>query len=266
MTTEFRLWINGDTTRFFLIPAGQPLPAGAVLLQSLTGETATVDENAAAYFEVSEDEARQHFQAQHYRDAADVLVSRLNEVFEAPVDEQEAVFAEAVLNPPPEQPIADPETLQKELKQFFEQMATLLEGTISGKEEARAAARKHLRRIRKSAAEKGIPLDESFEWLPDIIYQTHTPERRAQLAHLAGVLRETAAGIQEPDASDLNLDAVASYLEAQFDTFTGAKQQRKELKAAREREYRQHADNAIAKSLREFGFNVNRSEDEDESS
>src|SRR5687767_9862229 len=129
------LWFTENVERFFLIPAGQHLPAGAMLLQSLTGETGTVDENAAAYYEVSEDEARQHFQAQHYREAADVLVSRLNEVFEVPVDEQEAAFAEAVLNPPPEQSIADPETLQKELKQFFEQMATLLEGTISGKEE-----------------------------------------------------------------------------------------------------------------------------------
>jgi len=57
------LWSTPGRTRYFLIPDGQELPPGDLLLVTLTGKRQEADPAAAAGFEVSREEAKAWTQA-----------------------------------------------------------------------------------------------------------------------------------------------------------------------------------------------------------
>jgi hypothetical protein len=79
------VWTNRERSRFFLVPDGEQLPLGKLVLRTLTGRELKVDPSSVAEFEVSEAEAKEWLKGEFgkmldgTRGAADTLVRNLNE-------------------------------------------------------------------------------------------------------------------------------------------------------------------------------------------
>lgn len=76
--TPQRVWSDASRSRFFLIPEGDPLPPGDLLLRTVTGQRMEVDETAVAPFEVSREEAREWLKAE-LRGVMETAKERLTE-------------------------------------------------------------------------------------------------------------------------------------------------------------------------------------------
>lgn len=253
------LYFDTNANRYFLIPEDQPISGGTFLLQTMDGETYHVSEDEVLPFEVNENDARRHFHDVYGAAIKNDIMQRISEALNIQPNPESEALAEQVFNPSPEQVAQNPERLIEELQSLLIAFAEILEGTTSNRAQRRAIAEEHLTGIRQMALEQGVPLDESFETLPDMLNQLYTKEQKAKLHKYAAKLRESAKML---DASNpqLNLDWVVAFMEHEFEGFLNLKQERAAEDEAKQREYRQHADDAIARSLKLHGFKVDQDE------
>ncbi len=196
-------------TKYYLIPADQPLPDGEHTICTMAGQEWMVDEAAITDFEISETEAKQLTLAR--------MDEALHQVKGATVDvlgmaaqeakKQEAAQSAQPTRPPsklvtdalgftPDEARQNPALAKEKLGQLFENVTQVLNGAVSDDPQAQEIAQQRMNTLRHWLAEQGIETNETMEQIPDKLRErfaeqtdpTQHQKRTDRLADLTGQL------------------------------------------------------------------------------
>lgn len=166
MSEGILLWSNVDRSRWFLIPDNFSPGNGSMPILTLLGDTAMVDLDSVAIYEITEDQARYWAKEQldqsldGIRGAIDGKLAdwrrQLDEFNRTPVNEDTSITPNAA----------------SKLLDLLKQLPGVLGTSLSGDESGVGEARDTMADLQQRLKESGLDLDERF---------TNFPERLADL-------------------------------------------------------------------------------------
>lgn len=151
-----------------------------------------------------------------------------------------------------------------ELREQFKQFATLLEGMISAEPAKRAAMQAEIKALQSMLAGQNIDLEFDLSQLAENSGQEISPTNRKKLGSLAAGMRQAASDLDQP-VERIDLDQILRSIEASLDPLLKLEKRKAREEEKKRREYKAHADDSIARSLRAFGFSTNRDDDNPDS-
>jgi hypothetical protein len=158
---DFTLWTLPNQSRHFLIPDKETIPAGSLLIKTLTGQEALVEPSGIEPFEIPESQAREWAKGQlgealgEIRGSIDGKLSewreRLDEFNRTPVTEDTTLT-----------PNAAPALLS-----LFKQLPGIIANSLHGEGQRLGEARDAMAALQRKLKESGIDLDDRFTAFPD---------------------------------------------------------------------------------------------------
>lgn len=206
---QLHMWLNSTQTRFFLIPAEQTLPAGDLVLRTLTGQAQSVDPAAAAQFEVTEEQAKQYVQARLGEALEQIppAVSDYLGMLAHQAEKQEFAWSfkpgapsplvTDLLGFTPEQLRQNPELAKQWLGNLVDGLGTFLNQAASSDPAEQAAAQQRIRSLQATLERHGVATDaEKLEQIPAKLRAgAMDEERKKRKEQLAASLQELAGAI-----------------------------------------------------------------------
>jgi hypothetical protein len=155
------IWTDAGASRYFLIPDRSSLPAGSFPICTRTGRHQSVNPDALAAFEVTEDQAR--------RWAKDQLGHTLDEL-KAGIDEKLGELRQQLADFNA-RPVADSTTITPNAASALFDLLKALPGvvgqSISGDGDRVASARAAMADLQRRLKESGIDVDDRMSKFPD---------------------------------------------------------------------------------------------------
>jgi hypothetical protein len=256
------LWFDETGERFFLIPVDAKLPDGTFPLQTLDGKQRRVNSYGVIHYEIKDEKAKKILH-DHWRQGASEAAFRILEEAirngQLDTDRDLTNIIERIFNTPtsPKTIASNPDKYLDELYNLLQGLADLLEAETTPNRKSIQLAEHHLQALSDSGQDIGVDFSAHLDAILQRLGENTNPQRKQQLAEIVQILRESASTLADtPDAIDL--DGFVRQMETRLNTAFGIHDDAEARQQAKEQEYREHADNAIAKSLSKFGFQVNK--------
>src|SRR5688500_6041019 len=256
------LWFDESGERFFLIPADAKLPDGTFPLQTLEGKQRRVNSYGVIHYEIKDEKAKKILH-DHWRQGASEAAFRIleetirNRQLDTDRDLTNAI--ERIFNTPtsPGTISSNPDKYLDELYNLLQGLADLLEAVTNPNRKSIQLAKQHLQALSDSGQDIGVDL---IAHLDAILQRLRVNTSTQRTKHNADILliHRIRASTQADTPDAIDLDMFVRQMETQLNTAFGIYDDAQARQQAREQEYRDHADNAIANSLGKFGFQVNK--------
>jgi hypothetical protein len=263
--TQYSLWIDTTQTRYFIISTHQKITSGDFILHTLDGEERTVNPTSLTSFEITEAEANAYLQNEidQVMDQAKNALSDLitSSVEQGRFDSTSTPSSEkflsnlmvALMGVTPQEVQNNPATAQAGLQNFLSQLKAIIHGSLSEDSAQLEAARGRTRSLQVTLKAYSIDLGEALEKFPDRLHQLQRFSKQTpDLQQTTAKLRELADKI---DFSSVNKgqslgEVIAAFVQTYQKLF--GKEDEAKAEERRQREYREMADKAIARSLSDF--------------
>ena len=258
---EKTLWYDTEGTRFYLIPDNAALPEGRFLIQSVDGTSRKVNSYSIIHYEIKDETAKKILHDQWRQGAKEAALHMIQDAIDTGqlnTDQNIASLLEHLFNDPtPTSAIAsNPDKYLDELYNVLHGLADLLEAEVDPNPKLLILAQRHLQTLNDSGQGIGIEFGTYINAILEQLGKNTNTQRKQQLIGIVKILRESASTLADtPDAIDL--DAFVQRMETQLNTALDIQDDSK-ARQQREREYKEHADNAIANSLSKLGFKASK--------
>ncbi|HAZ43005.1 MAG TPA: hypothetical protein DDW76_10345 [Cyanobacteria bacterium UBA11369] len=259
------LWIDSTQTRYFLIPDRQAIPSGKFSLRNLDGDQKEVELSAITSFEITEEEAKEYLQAeinQAVEQAKNAFSNLINFSLQKPPETtpssekpQTTIFEliAALLGATPEELQNHPESVQAGLQNLLTEFKEVIGGSLSQDSAQLNIARQRMRSWQATLKAHGVDIGETLEQFPDKLHDLHfSSEPTPYLHQMTAKLRKFADKIDQSTADKGQSlgDAMVAFVNSYRELF--GKEDEAQQKEKRQQEYKQMAEDAIARSLSDF--------------
>lgn len=263
--TQRSLWIDTTQTRYFLISARQKLPSGDFILHTLDGEEKKVNATSLTAFEITEEEANTYLQTEieqvmeQAKNALSNLITssveqgRADSTSTRSSDQFLSNLMAALMGVTPEEVQKNPATAEAGLQNLLGQVKVVIHGSLSEDPTQLEAARDRMRSLKVTLKSHSIELGEALEKFPDRLHELQRFSKQTpELQQTTAKLRELADKI-DPSSADKGQslgEIMAAFVQTYQKLF--GKEDKAQAEERRQREYREMADKAIARSLSDF--------------
>ena len=263
--TQHFLWVDSTQTRYFLIPTRQKLPSGDFILHTIDGEEKKVNATSLIPFEITEEEANTYLQTEieqvmeQAKNALSSLITssveqgRVGSTSTPSSDEFLPNLMAALMGVTPEEVQNNPATAEAGLQNLLSQVKAVIHGSLSEDPAQLEAARDRIRSLQVTLKSHSIELGEALEKFPDRLHELQRFSKQTpELQQTTAKLRELADKI-DPSSADKGRslgEVMAAFVQTYQKLF--GKEDEAQAEERRQREYREMADQAIARSLSGF--------------
>jgi hypothetical protein len=263
--TQRFLWVDSTQTRYFLIPTRQKLPKGDFILHTIDGEEKKVNATVLTPFEITEEEANTYLQTeieQVMEQAKNALSNLITSSVEqgradatsAPSSDQFlSNLMAALMGVTPEEVQNNPATAEAGLQKLLSQLKAIIHGSLSEDPAQLEAARDRTRSLQATLKPHSAELGEALGKFPDRLHELQRFSKQTpDLQQTTAKLRELADKI-DPSSADKGRslgEVMAAFVQTYQKLF--GKEDEAQAEERRQREYREMADKAIARSLNDF--------------
>jgi hypothetical protein len=178
---NFSLWTTANWSRYFLIPNNQELANGNFVIITSTGNKKEVDPDALAPFEITEEAAKSHVQAEmsqalkkaknglsNFIAMAAAQAAKGNTPSDTTHSESGAKLVAELLDITPEEVRNNPEAAKDGLRQVLSvAVREVIQGVTSQDPEQLEAVRIRMHTLRTTLQSQGFEVDETLEEFPE---------------------------------------------------------------------------------------------------